>query len=213
MLKEGARVIILDNSHSYDGTFAGKTGTIVRPGYRTANDEFVIGVKIDGKINFSSSYKAFWFAPDELKELDNNNTLLEETIMFGNYVRAGIRFLNNYKYAQSDIEYQYALYDENIGVGDTVVVKTANHGFALATVATVSDEGLDLVKKGREIVAKVDFTAFTERHDRIEKMAVIKAKLDKKVKELQNFAVYEMLAEKDEDLKQMLSEYKDLLCK
>lgn len=213
MLQEGARVIILDNSHSYDGAFAGKTGTIVRLGYRTENGEYVMGVKIDGKINFSSSYKAFWFAPNEIKALDNNNTLLEETIMFGNYKRAGIKFLDSYKYSQSNIEYQYALYDENIGVGDTVVVKTANHGFALATVATVSDEGLDLVKKGREIVAKVDFTTYTERHNRIEKMAAIKAKLDKKVKELQNFAVYEMLAEKNDEMKQMLSEYKDLLCK
>lgn len=57
MLQEGARVIILDNSRSYGGTFAGKTGTIVRPGYRTENGECVMGVKIDGKINFSSSYK------------------------------------------------------------------------------------------------------------------------------------------------------------
>lgn len=213
MLQEGTRVIILDNSRSYDGEFAGQTGTIVRPAYRTANNEAVIGVKIDGKINFSSSYKAFWFSPNELKTLDSNNTLLEETIMFGNYKRAGIRFIDNYNYSRSDVEYQYALYDENIVVGDTVVVKTANHGFALATVATVSDEGLDLVKKGREIVTKVDFTAYTERHERIEKMAVIKAQLDKKVKELQNFAVYEMLAEKDDELKQMLSEYKNLLCK
>lgn len=78
MLQEGARVIILDNSRSYGGAFAGKTGTIVHPGYRTENGEYVMGVKIDGKINFSSSYKAFWFATDELREPDNNNTLLTE---------------------------------------------------------------------------------------------------------------------------------------
>lgn len=134
--------------------------------------------------------------------------------MLGNYKRAGIKFMSrDTSYRNCDIEYQYALYDENIKAGDTVVVKTAHHGFALATVTTVSDEGLNLIENGREIVTKVDFTAYTERHNRIERMTAIKAQMDKKVKELQNYAVYEMLAEKDENLKALLAEYKDLLCK
>ncbi|MCM1508387.1 MAG: hypothetical protein NC177_14845 [Ruminococcus flavefaciens] len=148
----------------------------------------------------------YWFAPDELTIYKKN--IMEDTTMFDKYKRAGIKFLDN---ENTNIEYQYALYDESVQVGDVVVVRTGHHGFALAAISVVSDDRLDLIKCGREVVTKVDFSAYNERREKAERLKSIKKQMDSKVKELQSYAVYELLAEKDEDLKALLAEFKDLL--
>ena len=51
---------------------------------------------------------------------------------------------------------------------------------------------------------------YYERKEKAEKRAELKAEMDKRVKELQASAIYEMLVEKDDSLKQMLQQYKDL---
>lgn len=202
-MEVGAKVQVTKHSSSYGGKFSGEFGEVVcvkTPSYNK------FAVKLENRINFASNYGAYWFKPSEIIVI---STIKEENIMFGNYKRAGVKFLEG---NNTDIEYQYALYDYTIHQGDLVVVKTGHHGLSLAVVTTVSDEGLNLIQCNREVVAKVDMTAFEERRKRAERMTVLKAQMDSKVKELQNFAVYEMLAEKDENLKTLLAEYKDLLC-
>ena len=65
-------------------------------------------------------------------------------------------------------------------------------------------------KNLKEVVCKVNTEEFTARKEKAEKRAELKAEMDKRVKELQASAIYEMLAEKDDSLKQMLQQYKDL---
>jgi hypothetical protein len=52
--------------------------------------------------------------------------------------------------------------------------------------------------------------AFCDRQEKRKAMAQLKKDMDKKVKELQETALYEMLAEKDPALAAMLAEYKQL---
>ena len=62
----------------------------------------------------------------------------------------------------------------------------------------------------KEVVCKVDFSAYTERKEKAEKMKHLKAEMDKRIKKLEEDAVYEMMAEKDSVLKEMLDEFKAL---
>ena len=64
---------------------------------------------------------------------------------------------------------------------------------------------------GREIVCKVDMSAFEERKAKAAQLVELKARMDSKVQQLQKAAVYEMLAEKDPELAEMLKAYKELL--
>lgn len=66
------------------------------------------------------------------------------------------------------------------------------------------------VKCSREIVDLVSMDDFYARQTKREACAKLKKEMDKKVKELQETALYEMLAEKDSTLAAMLAKYKSL---
>lgn len=108
-------------------------------------------------------------------------------------------------------EYIFAAY-EDLSEGDVVVVDTVN-GFQLATVTSIADRLPDNIPVGKlkEVVCKVDMSAYLERIENQKKAAELKSKMDEKVKVLQSQAIYEMLAEKDPSLKAMLDEYKKLM--
>ena len=108
-------------------------------------------------------------------------------------------------------EYVFAAY-EDLKEGDVVVVDTAN-GFQLVTVTGIAETLPRSVSMGdlKEVVCRVDFSKYQERKDKVAKLKELKEEMDKKVKVLQNNAIYEMLAEKDPSLKAMLDEYKELL--
>lgn len=191
----GARVQIKPRSN-YRGRFAGELGEVVR-----AYDGHV-AVRIDGISNTRSKYGAFWFSEKEIEIIES-----EEIIMYGNYVTAKVAFLNG---TNTDKTYNYALYDFSISPEDIVVVQTGHHGLAVARVVALGEPG-GPVSHGREIVCKVDLSAFEERKARAAQLVELKARMDQKVQQLQKAAVYEMLAEKDPELAAMLQAYKDLL--
>lgn len=192
----GARVQIKLKSH-YHGRFAGEFGEIIR-GYEDS-----VAVRIDGIDNPRSQYGAFWFRENEIEIVES-----EETIMNGNYVTAEVAFLNG---TNTDKTYRYALYDSAIQPEDIVVVQTGHHGLAVARVVSTDGEPNGPVSHGREIVCKVDMSAYEERKARAVQLVELKARMDSKVKQLQKAAVYEMLAEKDPELAAMLQTYKELL--
>lgn len=131
----------------------------------------------------------------------------EETPMLKNYRVAGIKFQDDWK---TDKTYPYALYDEDIAIGDTVVVMTGHHGMAIAEVCSIGEMPKDAVTCGREIICKVDMTAYIDRKARAKQMAELKKEMDEKVKALQETALYELMAEKDPSLKAMLEQFKAL---
>lgn len=191
----GARVQIKPKSH-YHGRFAGEFGEIVR------FYEDSVAVRIDGHTNPRSQYGAYWFNEKEIEIIES-----EEVIMYGNYVTAEVAFFDG---TNTDKTYRYALYDSTIQPEDTVVVQTGHHGLAVARVASLGEPN-GPVSHGREIICKVDMTAFEERKARAAQLVELKARMDSKVQQLQKAAVYEMLAEKDPELATMLQTYKELL--
>ena len=84
---------------------------------------------------------------------------------------------------------------------------------SIAKIIEVNPPGVKQksVRYGREIIAKVDFTAYEERQEKRERLIKLKNQMDAKVHELQKNAIYEMFAEKDPAMKQMLDEYKELM--
>lgn len=198
----GDRVKIL--SHKlYRGQFAGKTGSVTCLSDLCAG---WVGVSIDGQINENSSYGVYWFEIQHVEIIDKNES--EENIMLKGYSIANIQFLDG---TNTDRKYPYALYDESIDSGDIVVVKTGHHGFALATVIDLLPENTTVkVQHGRQIVSRVDFSAYYNRVAQENRLATLKQEMDAKVKELQATALYEMLAQKDPTLAAMLQEYKTI---
>ena len=116
----------------------------------------------------------------------------------------GVKFKENPK------QYMFKCYDA-VRIGDLVVVDT-RLGFNVATVTEIEPEHRNYpIGDLREVVQVVDMAPFNERKAKAEKLKELKKKMDQKVKELQDLAVYEMLAEKDPDLREMLNEFKTLL--
>lgn len=133
------------------------------------------------------------------------------------YVAVVFNVSTNGAFDNTDKEYLFACYEKEVAVGDIVVVDT-RYGFQLVTVTKVLNDTPEQVvrftkemkKNLKEVVCKVNTEEFTSRKEKAEKRAELKAEMDKRVKELQASAIYEMLAEKDDSLKQMLQQYKDL---
>lgn len=129
----------------------------------------------------------------------------------GNYEVAMVRFVQGMNTTK---EYAFALFDPNVAIDDTVLVDTAN-GYGVAVVCnthTKDDyEQLGCALPTREVICKIDFTAFDERKAKRAKAAKLKTDMDKMVKSLQEIAVFELLAEKSPELKAMLEEYKSVI--
>lgn len=194
----GDRVRVLPRA-SYNARFTGCVGVVV---YSTGLCADRVGVKLDGTNNPRSKYNAFWFALDEIAIIES-----EDNFMLNDYITANVQFLDGTNY---NMQYSYALYDPTICVSDIVVVKTGHHGFALAKVIEIAPESATAVQFGREIVSKVDFSAYTARQEKAKQLKELKQKMDAKVKVLQSTALYELLAEKDPELASMLTAYKEL---
>lgn len=87
--------------------------------------------------------------------------------MLNDYITANVQFLDG---TNHNMQYSYALYDPTICVSDIVVVKTGHHGFALAKVIEIAPESATAVQFGREIVSKVDFSAYTARQEKAKQL-------------------------------------------
>lgn len=111
--------------------------------------------------------------------------------------------------------YNYALFDDEIQQYDNCVVKSANHGFGIASIEEIIDniDNISVTDNNgniREIVCKIDMSAFHKRIDDRRRALQLKKEMDKKVQELQGLALYKIMAENSPELKAMLSEYEEL---
>lgn len=184
---------------SYKGKYSGYYGFISRiSGNR-------IGVTIDGETNEKSGYGVFWFYDNELKLTKEKVQNQEECFMDKNYHPVIINFISG---SNTNVPYVYAAY-EDYAEGDYVVVHTGHHGMAIAKVKAMGTED-DKVEYGREIICKIDMTAYNDRKARAKRKAELKGKMEAKVKELQETAIFEMLAKEDAGLAEMLKEFKEL---
>ena len=197
-MKIGDRVKII-SGREYEGQLVGETG-IVKLLPEKAPEK--AGIRFADKANFRSASGMFWVNVNNLEIIES-----EESVMLDNYEVALVEFLNDKK---QNNRIPYALYDPGINSGATVVVKTGHHGFAVAQVVEILPKGRRSVEYGREVVACVDLNPYYNRQARKKDLAELKKCMDAKVKELQSTALYEMLAEKDPELADMLHRYKNL---
>lgn len=196
---KGQEVKIVSANGKYASELIGKTGVVERVSSGT-----MFGVRIQGFVNARSGLGLFWFEQDDI-EFTNK----EKDVMLSqneNFKVAGVKFIDG---SNCDKEYFYALFDD-CQEGQLVVVQTGHHGLAIARISSVSNDDKNRVQCSREIICPVDLKAFEERKEKRAAIAKLKKDMDEKVKMLQETALYEMLAEKDESLAAMLSSYKEL---
>ena len=150
----------------------------------------------------------------KLVEKNNDEAIKGEEIMMGNYTVCTIKFVEG---TNTGREYHYALYDDNICCGDYVVVKSANHGLGIAQVVEIIPDGCvtqamrDYCNAGREVISAFDMVVYNDRVEKRKRAKELKAEMNKKMKEMQELAMFELMAEKNPELAEMLATYKDLI--
>ena len=126
----------------------------------------------------------------------------------GDFKVAKIKFLNG---TNISTEYEYAMFDD-YEVGDTVVVASAHHGLGIAKISAIIPREQAVTKVfEREIVSKVDMETYETRKKNRNRLQELKRQMDKRVNDLNQLALFEMLATKDNELCKMLVEYKNLM--
>lgn len=197
----GDRVVIVSClSNTYDGRFVGECGVIRRT---SPSGSGRFGILLDRSNNPSSNYGVYWFKSDELMVIDNEEDMNMSDAKDVKCVK--ISFMTD---VQGKCRHNFAVYEDEIAVGNYVVVKTAHHGLAVGIVDEVVESGV--AECGREVVCKFDMSAYAERKEKRKKIAELQRKMSQRFNELQKIAVYEMMAQTDEQMKSMLDELKSL---
>ena len=165
-------------------------------------------VHIDGLRNQYSTTGYFYLKASDIEIVNECNIVMEENNdmpYVTNYLNAvKIQYVNNI----GPSGYHYANYDPDVKVGDLCVVKSEHHGLGLARIVEVIDQ--NDFKTCREIVARVNTECYDERVKNRTKAAELKAKMNERAKQLQDIALYQMLAEKDSAMMDLLTEYNGL---
>ena len=172
-----------------------KTGTVIQ----------ITGTSCYVLMDNTCSRRCYKFENLQLVERKQEDQKMAIT---GDFKVAKIKFLNG---TNNYAEYEYAMFDD-YEVGDTVVVASAHHGLGIAKIsAIITKEQADTKIFEREIVSKVDMEAYETRKKNRNRRNELKDKMDKRFNELNKIALFEMMAEKDLELKGMLEEYKSLI--
>ena len=109
-------------------------------------------------------------------------------------------------------EYSFALYDEDVKEGDTVIV-TGMASDKILTVDKIIDvtENTEVNKITAEVKGKVDLTAYNERVEKRQRKAELMKKMDKAIAQADELDKYAKYAEfLGDDFKAMLDEFKSL---
>lgn len=183
----------------------GMVGTIVDDRYQSS-----MAVRIYGEYNTRSGQGLFYLAKQHLALIEDTD-ILEENNMAINvdnitgYTQAiKIKFVDDSR----PCGYVYASFEPELKVGDLVVVKPAHHDITLARVDEIL-EGTDYETK-REVICKVDTSAYSQRVKLRNQAAELKAKMQERAKQLQDIALYQMLAKDDPAMQALLDEYQAL---
>lgn len=207
LFKEGSRVEVVRCTSYKKRNYKGKLGTVVRNQYGQYGK---IIVDLDTEMNPYGCSGYFYFKPHELSLVTecNNDILEEENTMQNNVINylniAKIQYLNSDKPST----YNYANFDSALKVGNLCVVKSLNHGLGLAKVIEIIEQ--NDIQTPREIVARVDTQDYDFRVAARKDAAELKAKMQARAKQLQDIALYQMLAEKDADMQDLLNRYQSL---
>mgnify|MGYP000932611291 FL=1 len=112
---------------------------------------------------------------------------------------------------QGSSHYYYAIYNDGktYKVGDHVIV-SGRCGDVLEITDILAPEEV-MTNICAEVICKVDTTAYNKRIEKRKKAEELKKKMDKMIKAMDESKKYEMYAEENPDLAEMLNEYKSLV--
>lgn len=112
---------------------------------------------------------------------------------------------------QGNFHYCYAIYDDGntYKVGDKVIVSGRCRDILEITDILAPEEVTTNICA--EVICKVDTTVYDERVKNRKKAEKLKKKMDKMIRAMDESKKYEMYAEENPDLAEMLNEYKSLV--
>ncbi|WP_143452704.1 hypothetical protein [Konateibacter massiliensis] len=197
------RVVITDYNkywRSYKNT-VGHHGTIKSEISSAGN----YAVKIDDLRNdkFSSATGCFWINKEYLKLESEENNMSKLTGF-----KAVAVVNQGYK------NYHFAIYEDNTEyqVGDRIIVSGSETIHTITEIIT--PEEAEQRYKGNitaEVIGKVDTSAYEERVAKRKEAEELKKSMDRAIREMDEVNKYEMYANQNPILKEMLDKYKKLV--
>lgn len=182
----------------------GCTGTIVKYHHYSSGFNKYVGVRMD-----DGKYQQF--NEDSLEIMEDSNMGIKE-----DYKIAVVKLLTD----RHERSYGFALYEENIKVGDYVVVNPMNN-FTLGIVESIKskEEYGSIVSK--EVISVVNFENYNARIQEKERLIKIEKEkkelqreLDKKISKLKDLEFYERMSKelsfKDPTIAEMYEKLKSL---
>lgn len=94
--------------------------------------------------------------------------------------------------------------------GDTVVCDTAQ-GFEIGIVSAVESSNIPKEQVSKFIIQKVDIAAFNEMKSRYERIKSIQDKMEERRKNIEQMAIYKMMAEQDPEMASLYSQMQEAM--
>lgn len=200
--KVGDRVVVVSDKSRYKG----KTGTIKNNSIGYNN---YLGILLDDYPNhkeFASYDIKLCKTSVRLIDCNEINIRREENIMkLTGYNKVAVIEMGS-------TNYHFALYDDDIQVGDRVLV-TGNCNIQTIKEIITKDEAKERYSKdiAAEVMCKVDLSAYETRVENRKKAEKLRKEMDKKIAEMDEMNKYVLYAEKNDELAKMLEEYRELV--
>ena len=206
--KTGTRVLVTKCFSSKKSDYTGRVGTVRRNAYAAYGK---ILVDLDGIHNPYGATGSFYFKPYELAVVTIEE-ILDNDILEDNKMEKIINYVNLAKVRRASEQGNYtctcANFDPTLKAGDFCVVKMTNNDMYVAVVDEIIEKTDAEVT--REIVAKVDTEAYDRRVAARKEAAELKAQMEARAKQLQDIALYQMLAKDDSEMQELLNRFQNL---
>lgn len=184
--------------HTYVKNFAGEVGIITKV-IMANGEETIYQIDLGGGVIIQAEEQFFIFIEEE--ENENMAAL------------TGYKAVAVIKQGCYNKDYHFAIYEDGTDYkpGDMVKVSGGN-GFDVIEEIITPEEAHERFKKNitAEVICKVDTTAYDERVRKRKEAADIKKEMDKVIKQMDEKMKYEIYAEENPDLKDMLKKYMEL---
>lgn len=184
--------------HTYVKNFAGEVGIITKV-IMANGEETIYQIDLGGGVIIQAEEQFFIFIEEE--ENENMAAL------------TGYKAVAVIKQGCYNKDYHFAIYEDGTDYkpGDMVKVSGGN-GFDVIEEIITPEEVHERFKKNitAEVICKVDTTAYDERVRKRKEAANIKKEMDKVIKQMDEKMKYEIYAEENPDLKDMLKKYMEL---
>lgn len=205
--KVGDRVVVVSDKSK----FKGKTGVIKNNHVGRVGYNNYLGILLDNYTNHKESkLYDIKLCKTSVRLINCNETNIgrEENIMkLTGYNKVAVIEING-------TDYHFALYDDDIQVGDWVLVSgNCNARLLMVKEVITKDEAKERFNKDitAEVICKVDLSAYDTRVENRKRAEKLRKEMDKKIAEMDEMNKYVLYAEKNDELAKMLEEYRELV--